>query len=114
MRQLFGYERLENRDFVSLMNAIYRDYANPLTNFFIPCVRLIEKIRVGGKIKKKYDLPKTPYQRLLESSDLSEEAKEELRKKYQSLNPFLLRQGLQEKMSELWQQHRRLLFHRVG
>lgn len=107
VRQLFGYDRLEDRELVTLMNEIYEKYANPLANYFIPCVRLVEKTRIGGRIQKKYDSPKTPYQRLLDSSDLSEAAKEKLRLKFQSLNPFQLKQGLQDKLQELWQTHRR-------
>lgn len=42
---------------------------------------------MGSKIVKKYDHPKTPYQRLLESSHLTMGQKEELRRKYQLLNP---------------------------
>lgn len=114
VRQLFGYERIENRGLVAAMNEIYRDYANPIANFFIPCVRLIEKTREGGRIKKKYDLPKTPYQRLLDSADVSEENKAKLRARYESFNPFELREQLRTKMTELWQQHRRQQFNKVG
>lgn len=107
VRQLFGYDRLEERELVVLMNEIYEKYANPLANFFIPCVRLTEKTRIGGRIQKKYDSPKTPYQRLLDCSDLTEEAKQRLRLKFQALNPFELKQGLQDKLQQLWQTHRR-------
>lgn len=107
VRQLFGYDRLEERSLVELMNEVYEQYANPLQNFFIPSVRLAEKTRIGGRIQKKYDLPKTPYQRLLDCADLSSEAKDKLRLKYQNLNPFELRQGLQQKLEVLWQTNRR-------
>jgi hypothetical protein len=107
VRQLFGYDRLEERGLVELMNEIYESYANPMANFFIPCVRLEEKTRIGGRIQKRYGAPKTPYQRLLECADMPEEAKEQLRQKYESLNPFELRQGLQAKLQEFWQTYRR-------
>ena len=40
VRELFGYERIENEALVSLMNEIYRDYWNPLHNFFLPQMQL--------------------------------------------------------------------------
>ncbi|PMP93480.1 MAG: hypothetical protein C0169_07755, partial [Thermodesulfobacterium geofontis] len=43
--------------------------------------------RVGGKVRKRYDTPKTPYERLMESAYISEEVKNELRAKYEKLNP---------------------------
>lgn len=66
VRQLFGYDRIDDERFVPLMNEIYR-VQNLLQNFFIPQYRLLSKVRIGAKIKKKYDQPKTPYERLLQS-----------------------------------------------
>ncbi|MDR0689723.1 MAG: hypothetical protein LBG08_05610, partial [Spirochaetaceae bacterium] len=41
-------------------------------------------------LKKKYDAPKTPYQRLLESPDLSDTVKDELKRRAQAANPVTL------------------------
>jgi hypothetical protein len=35
------------------------------TNFFQPTMKLIEKMRAGGKIRRRYDEPRTPYQRVM-------------------------------------------------
>lgn len=35
------------------------------TNYFLPSMKLLEKQRVGSRVHKKYDRPKTPYQRAL-------------------------------------------------
>ena len=59
VRELFGYERFDSPRQVNLMNEIYKNYWNPLQNFFLPTFKLKEKIRVGAKIKKKYGTPKT-------------------------------------------------------
>jgi len=100
VRQLFGYERIETQELVLLMNDIYTNYWNPLQNFFIPSTKLLTKVRVGARIKKTFEIPKTPYQRLLDSADMSEERKEALRERYKSLNPFDLRDGLEKKLKE--------------
>lgn len=110
VRQLFGYDRLEDRSLLDLMNEIYRDYWNPLQNYFTPAVRLVEKTRIGGKIKKKFDQPKTPYQRLLDCADLAPEIKEKLKATQASLNPFVLTQGLRDKLKEFLEKNRRQQF----
>lgn len=98
VRQVFGYDRIEQEALVDLMNEIYRDYWNPLHNFFLPSMRLVEKIRHGSKIKKKYDKPKTPYERFMLAPNVTEEQKEQLRVRFKTLNPFELKQGLEKKL----------------
>jgi hypothetical protein len=98
VRQLFGYERIDDEKLVVLMNEIYRSYWNPLQNFFLPSFRLKEKIRVGAKIIKKYEPPKTAYQRLQDSAELNTWRKRKLRGEYKRLNPFELKRGLEEKL----------------
>ena len=34
-------------------------------NLFQPCVKLAEKVRIGSKLKRKYDSAKTPLDRLV-------------------------------------------------
>jgi hypothetical protein len=61
-------------------------------------LKLESKVRIGGKIKKKYDQAKTPYQRLMGSNKLTLDKKEKLRQTYESLNPFKIRSLLDEKL----------------
>jgi hypothetical protein len=51
------------------MNEIYSQHWNPLHNFFLPSMKLKEKARIGAKVKKKYEIPKTPYERLMPACD---------------------------------------------
>jgi hypothetical protein len=98
VRQLFGYERFNHGELVPLMNDIYQNYWNPLWNFFTPVMKLKTKERVGSKIKKTYDEPQTPYQRLLASPHLTTEQKDNLRKRIEGLNPFELKRNLDLKL----------------
>ncbi len=43
-------------------------------------MKLKEKIREGSKVKKVYDKAKTPFERVLECEEVSEEEKEMLKK----------------------------------
>ena len=102
VRHLLGYDRLEEAEMVPLINEIYREIWEPYNNFFMPCMKLIKKERIGSKIKRIYDKPLTPCDRLLESSHLSEEVKEKLRLKRTSLNPMELKKLREKKLRKLF------------
>jgi hypothetical protein len=65
-------------------------------------IKLVSKIRVGGKIHRKYDIAKTPYQRVIESTEVSENKKRELKEIYLSLNPAQLKRTIDKKLDYLW------------
>lgn len=98
VRELFGYERIEDMQIVLLMNEIYQAYWNPLWNYFTPMMKLVKKERVRSKIKKTYDEPKTPYQRLMECDRLTLQEKRKLKEAYQAKNPFFLKKELDRKL----------------
>lgn len=100
VRRLFGYDRFDNEELVGLMNDIYKNYWNPLQNYFLPTMKLIKKERINGKIKKKFDEPQTPFERVLNSNKLTAEEREKLIEKKKKLNPFELRMGLEIKLKE--------------
>jgi hypothetical protein len=78
-----------------------------LLNYFLPTVKLIDKTRVGAKVRKVYDRHRCPYQRLLASPDLSDEARAKLKRRYESYNPVLLQQGVHQAVAALMEQNRR-------
>ncbi len=57
--------------------------------------------RPGAKVKKIYDTPKTPCQRLLESPDIPEEVKAQLQKAFNKLNPAALKREIDRLLKEL-------------
>ncbi|MBI5701494.1 integrase [Candidatus Saganbacteria bacterium] len=101
VRHLFGYQRLDKPEFVVLMNDIYKNEWRLLQNFFSPSVKLMTKTRFGAKIKKEHDKPKTPYQRILESEAISQAMKAELTRLFKTLNPFMLKASLEEKLNAI-------------
>lgn len=108
VRELFGCERFEDEILIDKMNEIYKNYWNPLQNYFLPTFKLKEKIRIGARIKKIYDRPKTPYQRVLESGVLTKQQEEDLRMKKQDLNPFELKLNLELKLKEFFELLRKI------
>lgn len=101
VRRLIGYERYESREALALFRAIYQDW-RLYVNLFQPVLKLVERHRVGSKVRKRYDTARTPYQRVLESPDVSEEDKERLRQVYSTLNPVVLRRCIDENLEKLW------------
>lgn len=99
VRQLFGYDRFDNKELVALMNSIYSEEQNLLQNFFVPQAKLLRKERIGARYKRTYSAPKTPYQRILECDSVSDEAKQRLTLLYKTLNPFELRKQRQIKIN---------------
>jgi hypothetical protein len=98
VRQLLGYDRLDQQWDVDYINDLYRNYWLVLWNFFTPVMKLKSKTRVGGKIVKVHDEPKTPFHRLLESEHLSQDEKQALLARVEHINPFRVRQELEKKL----------------
>jgi hypothetical protein len=103
VRQWLGYNRFDNPAIVDLLNDLYTSEWRLFHNFFIPSVKLIDKQRVHSKIIKKFDQPKTPFHRVLDadSSNVPDSNKEQLKKLYQSLNPFILRKNMEAKIAKV-------------
>lgn len=105
VRQWFGYHRLDNQRIVALMNDLYRSEWRLFHNFFCPSVKLIEKKRIASKVFKRYDMPKTPYQRTMESKHVTTAQKRALKEQFAGLNPFKLRKTMEKKLREIFTIH---------
>jgi len=103
VRGTIGHLRYDTDKEQKIINSLYRDVLAPYKNFFQPVMKLKEKVRIKGKIHRKYDVPKTPYERLMESGQISEETKKQLQKIYQSLNPAELKRKIDEKIHLLFE-----------
>jgi len=103
VRQLLGYDRLDNPKLVELINDLYRNSWSLLQNHFGPTLKLLQKKRINSKYYKKYDNPKTPYQRLLEAEQVSENSKDTLKKQHQLLDPFKLRQQIDRQLKTIFE-----------
>jgi len=107
IRRPFGYLRYDTEEELNIINDLYRNELRLYKNFFQPVMKLIKKERVDGRLKRVYDVAKTPYQRLIESGRLSQKSEQALRKLYTSLNPVKLKRTMEEKLDRLYS-----LYHR--
>jgi hypothetical protein len=102
IRRPLGYFRFDSEKEQCLINDLFRNELRLYKNFFQPVMKLTEKIRVKGKKHRKYDKPKTPYQRIMESDQVEVEVKKKLKEIYNSLNPAELKRGIDEKVKKLY------------
>ena len=102
IRQWLGYNRFDNPAIVPLLNELYKSEWRLYHNFFLPSVKLIEKKRVASKTIKRYDKPKTPYQRILELPDIELSVKRALKEQYATANPFKFRREIEAKLKEIF------------
>ncbi len=101
IRNVIGYLRYDIQEELNIINDLYRNELRLYKNFFQPVIKLIAKERINGKMHKKYDRAKTPYQRVIESNQVSEKVKKELKKIYDSLNPAELKRNIDRKIKKL-------------
>jgi hypothetical protein len=106
VREYVGYSRFDTPLELQALAAVYRSLC-PLLNYFLPAVKLINKTRAGSAVRKVYDKPRSPYQRLLASPDLADEAKAELKRRYESYNPVLLQKEVHRAVDALMDINRR-------
>lgn len=64
VRRVFGWDRLDTFEQLAAMNQLYGAYWSPMMNGFQPCVKLLEKVRKGSRVTRRYSEPATPLDRL--------------------------------------------------
>ena len=101
VRHVIGYDRFEGEEQCTLLTSIYQDLRLYI-NFFQPVLKLVAKERIGNKLVRKYDIARTPYQRVMECQDVPLLRKAQLLNAYLSLNPAKLRNRIDQKVIQLW------------
>lgn len=100
VRRWVGYGRYDTQEQVVVLNELY-EVLRLYTNFFLPVMKLKEKVRVTSKVIKRYDNPTTPYRRILRAKDVSKEVKDRLRKQYKTLSLVRLKKQIDEIINRL-------------
>ncbi len=100
VRCALGYARFETEEEVALIGELYGSL-RLLVNFFYPSVKLLDKKRVDGRIKKRYDKPTTPACRLLACDAVAPPLKRRLRDQMQELDPFALKRRIEAIQTKL-------------
>jgi hypothetical protein len=101
VRRFVGDLRYDTPAQLKVLNQLY-DVLHLYINFFLPVMKLQEKVRVGSKTKRVYDKPQTPYARVLASPHVSAQSKAKLRATYQQLDVVALKQQIDHLVDQLW------------
>ena len=111
VRKLMGYVRYDSHQALEAMNDLYRNELKLFQNLFQPSVKLVKKIRIGSRLKRLYDKPKTPFQRVCEYPQADPDKVAPLKKLLESLDPFELSKTIDQKLERIYQMahHRRSL-----
>lgn len=101
IRKWLGYGRYDTIEQLNAINSLY-GALSLFNNFFRPVMKIASKEKVNNSVcKKKYDIAKTPYQRLMESEQISNERKKKLTDIYLSLNPVKLKKEIDKKIKNI-------------
>ncbi len=102
VRKPLGYGRFDRTEAVAAINDLYRNELRWFQNLFLPSMKLVSKTRVGSKLRRRYDTPKTPFQRVIESGRGDPTKIAALRRLRSELNPFELSRVIDYKLDRIW------------
>jgi len=97
VRKLVGYLRYDTPLAVGALNALYRHELRLFQNLFLPSVKLVGKERVGVRLRRRYDLPRTPLDRLLACAAADPAPVASWVALRDQLDPFALSQAIDER-----------------
>lgn len=101
VRKLLGYVRYDSAPALTAMNALYEDL-RLLQNLFLPSVKLIERHRVGARIRRRYDAPRTPLERVAACPEADAEKVRALQQLQARLDPFILAQRIDHGLAHVY------------
>ena len=102
VRKLIGWDRYDSPQALVAMNDLYAHELRLYMNLFQPSVKLVEVIRKGSRRIRRYDKPRTPLDRLLDSHTGDPRRLEELCALRQRTDPFELAARVQQKLETVW------------
>ena len=101
IRQCFGYERHDNPEVVEPINALVKGAYGQLLNYFHASLKLEDKQRREGRLKRIYGAAQTPLARVLASPEVTAQTKRRLTQEKARLNPFALKQAVDRGLQEI-------------
>jgi hypothetical protein len=99
IRAYLGHERLDTVAQTLLLNELY-EKMGWYYNLFQPVMRVVEKTVIPAadgrpaRVKRRYDRPRTPFDRLCETEAISDQQREQLMTLRGSINPRKLREEI--------------------
>ena len=93
VRRSVGHDRYSSKSALAALGRLYALIRLQL-NFWRPVRKVVGKERQGARVRKVYDAPRTPYQRLLESGVIKEAVANRLEQQFLAINPAELQRRI--------------------
>jgi hypothetical protein len=103
LRRLVGYLRYDSPAALEAINDLYRNELRLFQNLFLPSVKLERKVRVGSRLRRHYQAPLSPFQRVCASQAVHPDRVAELKHRRDTLDPFALSGTIQAKLEHIFQ-----------
>jgi hypothetical protein len=101
VRRLIGWDRYDSAAAVGLLNDLYRHELRLMMNLFQPSVKLLRKERVGSRLKRIYDTPQTPLDRLRAGKEYDRATVNQLLRLRATTDPFALAKTIEKKLERI-------------
>jgi hypothetical protein len=102
VRKLLGYVRYDSPAAQAAIHALYRRELRLFQNLFLPSVKLLSKERVGARVRRRYDAPRTPLERVLACPDLRPDVAAALQRQRDRLDPFALARTIDQRLERIY------------
>jgi hypothetical protein len=102
VRKVLGYERYDSEAALAAINAVYAEL-RLLQNLFLPTVKLVAKERVGARVRRRYDRPQTPLERVRQSPGVPPDRVAALMTLQMTTDPFALAQRIDQALAVIYQ-----------
>ncbi len=102
VRKLLGYVRYDSPAAQAAIHDLYRHELRLFQNFFLPSVKLLRKDRVGARVRRRYDRPRTPLERVLACPEVRPEVAAQLLRQRDSRDPFSLARIIEQKLERIY------------
>ena len=103
MRKLLGWDRYDSHKALEAINGLYRNELRLMMNLFQPSVKLMHKTRVGSRLRRHYDQPQTPLDRLRASRVGKSKKAAALTEMRNNIDPFELSRSIERKLRLIYE-----------
>jgi hypothetical protein len=101
VRKLVGWERYDTPAARAALTLLYADL-RLFQNLFQPSMKLQGKERRGSRLIRRYDRPRTPFERVQACPDADSQNVAALARLLATTDPFVLSQRIDQQLEQLW------------
>jgi hypothetical protein len=103
VRKILGYLRYDSGPVQTAINELYQNELRIFQNLFLPAMKLIKKSRIGSKLKRSYDKPQTPLERVLNCPQADPLKVQRLKRLRDQTDPFELAKRIEQKLERIFE-----------